>query len=70
MAFAYCDSLTNVTIPDSVTSIGSGAFEGCYSLTSITFNGTVEEWIAIKKGEYWNSAVPATKVVCSDGEVE
>lgn len=31
-AFAYCDKLTNVTIPSSVTSIGNWAFHRCGSL--------------------------------------
>lgn len=34
-AFAYCDSLTNVTIPYGVTTIRSGAFKDCHSLSSI-----------------------------------
>ena len=34
-AFDFCESLTSVTIPDSVTNIGLGAFEGCTNLTSI-----------------------------------
>ena len=35
-AFFGCDSLTSITIPDGVTSIGEFAFYGCDSLTSIT----------------------------------
>ncbi len=68
--FKYCSGLTSITISDSVTSIDSAAFYGCENLTEINFNGTVEQWNAIKKGENWNVNVPATKVICSDGEVE
>ena len=32
------NTLTSVTIPNSVTSIGTSAFSGCYALTSITWN--------------------------------
>ena len=38
-AFAYSNTLTSITIPDSVTSIGEGAFSYCTSLTSVTFEG-------------------------------
>ena len=40
-AFAWCESLTSVTIPNSVTSIGDEAFEGCKSLTSVTIPNSV-----------------------------
>ena len=40
-AFSNCSSLTSITIPDSVTSIGNHTFDGCSSLTSITIPNSV-----------------------------
>ena len=40
-AFENCSSLTSITIPESVTIIGSYAFRGCSSLTSITIPDSV-----------------------------
>ncbi len=40
-AFSDCDSLTSVTIPDSVTTIGEWAFNGCSNLTSVTIGDSV-----------------------------
>ena len=42
-AFEYCDSLTSVTIPNSVTSIGELAFSHCTGLTSVTIPNSVTE---------------------------
>ena len=67
-AFAY-RKLTSVTIPSSVIFIGSGAFNNCTTLTTIHFEGTVEQWNAIEFGDHWNYNVPATEVICSDGTV-
>ena len=69
-AFYGCMSLTSITIPDSVTSIGEWAFSGCTGLTSVTYEGSVEEWNVIEKDSYWNFNCPFTEVVCSDGTVQ
>ena len=38
-AFEDCTSLTNLTIPDSVTNIGEVAFENCIKLSEVYFQG-------------------------------
>lgn len=40
--FKDCASLTSLTIPDGVTSIGGSAFSGCTSLTSLTIPSGVK----------------------------
>ena len=60
---------STVTIPDGVTSIGYGAFRGCYGLTAIHFAGTSAQWEAISKGSYWKDGASIEVVHCSDGDV-
>ena len=40
-AFAWCNSLTTITIPNSITSIGAQGFYFCISLNSITIPNSV-----------------------------
>ena len=40
-AFSDCKNLTNITIPNSVTTIGYSAFENCISLTNILIPNSV-----------------------------
>lgn len=75
-AFQNCTNLQSVTIPASVERIERWAFSKCSSLVNITFCGTKEQWTAIPKSR-WNSVcgfdnekIPATKVICSDGEID
>ena len=77
-AFSNCPALSSVTIPASVKKIGEYAFD-CESLTSKTFNGTAEQWEAVKKGKKWEAAekgkngnenISAIAAKCSDGAGE
>ena len=38
-AFYHCHGLTSITIPNSVTNIGAGAFQFCSKLASVYFQG-------------------------------
>ncbi len=67
-AFSYCSALTSITIPDTVTSIGDFAFYRCSALTEISFNGTVEQWNALRKNPYWDSYSGDYTVYCTNGE--
>ena len=40
-AFQYCQSLSSITIPDDITSIGNNSFQYCYLLSSITIPDSV-----------------------------
>ena len=43
-AFYNCTSMTSITIPNSVTSIGGNAFYNCSTLTDVYYDGSEEEW--------------------------
>ncbi len=69
-AFEYCTSLTSVTIPDSVTSIGTSAFYECNRLTKVNYLGTIDQWAMIDFSSW--DATPlyyAKKLYINDVEV-
>ena len=68
-AFYNC-SVTSITIPNSVTYIGSLAFRYCSNLTQINFEGTLSRWNEIDKGVNWNDDVSSwCEVCCTDGTI-
>jgi hypothetical protein len=54
MAFYNCNGLTNVMIPDSVTSIGNTAFSNCSNLTSVAILGNVTNDYSSSYGPFYN----------------
>ena len=56
----------SVTIPDSVTRIG-WAFDGCTSLTSVEYAGTMEKWEDVEGKANLLSCIPLAEVKCADG---
>ena len=53
-AFCICSGLTSVTIPNSVTSIGSDAFYGCYfTLSSFINNSSLDA----EANNYWGATI-------------
>ena len=68
-AFSECDNLTSITIPNSVTSIGSATFDGCEKLLHICYDGTIAQWNRVRKGNDWATGVADRLVRCQDGIV-
>ena len=68
--FYNCKNMTSVTIPDGVTKIENYAFCFCSSLTEIHYDGTIEEWNAIEKGDIWDQFSGSYTIYCTDGEIK
>ena len=62
--FSWCENLTSVTIPATVTSIEGWAFDGCSSLSSVTYTGTEQMWNDISKQD-GNSYLENASLTCT-----
>ena len=61
--FDGCGGLQEITIPNSVTSVGDSAFKDCGSLARVTFEGLRTQWDAIEFGVE-NEALTEATVQC------
>ena len=61
--------ITKIKIYEGIQLIGTSAFRGGTSINEIIYEGTMEQWNAIRKGNSWNSGIRTTLVICSDGVV-
>ena len=67
--FWDCNSLTEISIPKTVRKIGYRAFNNCGMLQTIYYGGTMEEWNAIEKDQYWDYRSDLHVIYCSDGVI-
>ena len=65
-AFSGQTRLSDIIIPDSVTSFGTDAFRTCAALTTINYNGTKSQWNAITIPSGWADTSPLYLIKCSD----
>ena len=61
-AFVSCDSLTNASIPLSLTKIGKFAFAFCDNFKTILYNGSTAQWDNVKIGTL--AGLSKVTVVC------
>ena len=65
-AFADCYNLESVNIPSQITQL-IDTFYNCKSLTDVTFEGTKQQFKAIKKSNMWRKCSGIKEIICSDG---
>ena len=73
--FVRCTKLKNLTLTKNVKEIVGGCFNYCESLTTITYEGSLADWNAVKKNTNWDSHAvdiesPLSKIQCLDGYME
>ena len=68
--FRNCSKLTNIYIPLSVENTGDYWLEGCSSLTSLEYGGTVEQWESNgRKYIEIPDDIPLEYITCTDGKL-
>lgn len=69
-AFSGVETLTEITIPIGIKSVGERAFYGCSRLERVIFNGTKDEWIKISSAAGSESDEGSVTVKCADGDLK
>ncbi|MGN0797078.1 MAG: hypothetical protein ACI4M5_02625, partial [Christensenellales bacterium] len=70
MAFVSIKGLKSITIPNSIEKFAWIIIGDCTDLTTINYQGTMEQWRAIEKNSFWeqNNSVDFA-IHCTDGDI-
>lgn len=69
-AFAFFGTdLKEIIISKSVKKIGDYSFFDCAKLNTIIYEGTIQQWKKIEKGEGWDLDSPIKIICCIDGDI-
>lgn len=68
-SFEGCTALTTVTFSKTLTGIYQGCFTGCNNITTINYEGTEEEWLALRANIGGNNGSLLTAMVNYNYEV-
>lgn len=69
-AFSSCFSLKNVTLTNPASTLYDNIFDGCTSLTEVTFVGTKEQFNKMNKQYKWRGSAPVGVIHCTDGDIK
>ena len=68
-AFYANNHLESLTVPNSVKLIYQNAFSLSPNIKRVNYNGTVQEWQAIKKYDHWRMDSSDFVINCTDGTI-
>ena len=68
-AFSSCFALKNVILTNPLGTLSEDTFDGCSSLTEVTFVGTKEQFNKMNKSYKWRGSAPISVIHCSDGNI-
>ncbi len=69
-AFASCSNLEVVYLGANISKLNMRIFEYCNNLKEIHFNGTINDWLNLKKDEEWDLGTSNYTIYCIDGTIK
>ena len=68
-SFSYNDHIETLYIPNSIKNLNTNVFCESINLKSIKYDGSIVDWMAIKKDFDWNAESSNFTIYCTDGQI-